>query len=148
MAKEYKLSFTAAELESTLNKVGTLPTKDYVDGKIPTKLSELENDSKFTTEEAIEELLEGVAAAAHASTHAKDGEDPLTPADIGAEVAGSAASALKDAKDYVDGKIDGKTYYSAWSKKIDPIDSSVLHIFCSLDSNTTIRYGELFQMLL
>lgn len=105
MAKEYQLPFTAAEVESKLTKVDTLPTKEYVDGKIPTKLSEFENDSKFTTEEAIEELLEGVAAAAHASTHAKDGSDPLTPEAIGAEVAGSAATALSNAKTYVDNKI-------------------------------------------
>ena len=50
MATEYKLSYTAAEINERLGKVENLAEKS----ELPTKTSDLTNDSGFTTENYVQ----------------------------------------------------------------------------------------------
>lgn len=50
MATEYKLSYTGAEIDEKLGKIDNLATKD----ELPSKTSELTNDSEFATETYVQ----------------------------------------------------------------------------------------------
>ena len=54
MATEYKLSYTASDINSKLGQISTLAKKS----EIPTKVSELANDSGYLTKH---QSLEGLA---------------------------------------------------------------------------------------
>lgn len=58
MATEYKLSYTASEIDEKLNKIDNLAKKS----EIPTKVSELENDAGYITKDDIPEGSGGASS--------------------------------------------------------------------------------------
>lgn len=57
MAKEFKLSYTASEIDAKLGKIDSLASKD----EIPSKISELTNDSEFATETYVNDKVSAVS---------------------------------------------------------------------------------------
>ena len=56
MANEYKLSYTATDINEKLSTIGSLAYKS----EIPSKLSELTNDSGFATESYVDSAIENI----------------------------------------------------------------------------------------
>lgn len=81
MATEYKLSYTASEIDEKLGKIDDLATKS----EVPTKTSDLTNDSGFLTSYA--EIDPTVPAWAKAST-----KPSYTASEVGADVSGTASN--------------------------------------------------------
>lgn len=70
-------------------------TKKYVDGVTAGVILGQVPDNSITTAKLaaeVHDFINSKAAAVHASSHATGGSDPLTPAQIGADPAGSAAA--------------------------------------------------------
>jgi hypothetical protein len=89
MATEYKLSYTAIEIDEKLGKIDDLATKN----EIPTKTSELTNDSGFITEDYVQEyaqpkgdyaLKSEISDAPVKSVNGKVGIVNLSASDVGA----------------------------------------------------------------
>lgn len=93
MATEYKLSYTAPEIDTRLGKIDTLATKS----EVPTKTSQLANDSDFATNATVNNALSTKANSSHGNhvpaTETADNAkflrndntwQKVTPANIGA----------------------------------------------------------------
>ena len=83
MATEYKLSYTATEIDAKLGKIDSLAEKS----KIPTNISQLNNDSGFIT--SYTETDPTVPAWAKAST-----KPTYTASEVGADASGTANSLI------------------------------------------------------
>lgn len=99
---DYKLNFTAAEIDSKLGKIDSLANKTDV----PTKTSDLTNDSGFATQTyvqnyaqpkgdyALRSELPEVPDAPVSSVNGQTGEVQLTAHDVGADPVGVAEEAI------------------------------------------------------
>ena len=83
MANEFKLSYTGAEINSKLGMVYQLSQEKADKTQIPTKVSELINDSGFITNAPV------------ASVNGKIGSVQLTASDVGADTSGTAESLVE-----------------------------------------------------
>lgn len=116
MATEYKLSYTATDINAKLGKIDSLASKN----ELPTKTSDLINDSDFATESYVQEYAQPVGDyALHSDVSAF--EETIT-----------GVVAAKAEKTYVDEEIDAAT--SAQSQRIDAIEAEIISGFEAVSS--------------
>lgn len=95
MATEYKLSYTAIEIDEKLGKIDSLVTKN----EIPTKTSDLTNDSGFISE--YTETDPTVPAWAKSSV-----KPTYTASEVGADSSGTASSLVSTHNTSIDSHSD------------------------------------------
>ena len=98
MATEYKLSYTGSEINAKLGKIDSLAEKS----KIPTNISQLNNDSGFIT--SYTETDPTVPAWAKAST-----KPTYTASEVGADASGTANSLISAHNTATDAHADIRT---------------------------------------
>jgi hypothetical protein len=98
MATEFKLSYTGNEINEKLGKIDSLATKN----EVPTKTSQLNNDSGFIT--SYTETDPTVPAWAKAST-----KPTYTASEVGAEASGTANSLISAHNTATDAHTDIRT---------------------------------------